>query len=465
MQIVPAQCGIARLGGCYDYSTHALTCNFNSTFCEATCLERNEDGRSCKQWGPRPTWKKPSELRMGQYGDCVCQTTHVGSCYTVQTDHKATCHLHRSQCPPDTIWIASGYRFGSHSQNPEAGTYCMCHDNRGVHATQFGVCKKDIQSRCSLDAGHCEPGETWIDPQVALSEHNIECPSFNVEVGACKAQDGTETCAVDADSCMLGDTWMSPSLVKANGLDCKLDEVSPSSTPSPPSPSAPSKKSNFMIHVTVVMPGKTLTATDKELLKRALADIASVDVENINLVKTSSKNSNTEYVYSFNVANAEAAGFVATNFESKEPLDYKLETMDLPKTISVTTSITDKPARGRGLGPGAIVGIVLGGIAALVGTVIGVAVWMRYGTPLVIRFALIAAFSSTCNRWPHFVKSEYAYVLMCVHIHRRSKNAALETASSGLPLNQTSDVEYASFFKPPVAVTNVLGKVVEGQRL
>ena len=93
MQIVPAQCGIARLGGCYDQSTNAVTCNFNSTFCEATCLERNEDGRSCKQWGPRPTWKKPSELRMGQYGDCVCQTTHVGSCYTVQTDHKATCHL------------------------------------------------------------------------------------------------------------------------------------------------------------------------------------------------------------------------------------------------------------------------------------------------------------------------------------------------------------------------------------
>ena len=26
-------------------------------------------------------------------------------------------------------------------------------------------------------------------------------------------------------------------------------------------------------------------------------------------------------------------------------------------------------------------------------------------------------------------------------------------------------MQYASFFKPPVAVTNVLGKVVEGQRL
>jgi len=200
---VPVQgFGVAEFGACYDASTNTITCNFNRTFCNATCVNTEAGTPSrCLAWGPTPEWKTPTQLAaMSTPVSCTCEKTHVGSCYTVSTDHVATCHLHREQCPSGTLWIQSGYRFASNSQNTQDGTYCKCHDNRGLKATQFGVCKKDISSRCSIDAGHCETGETFLDPQDALENHDIACPSYNVEVGACKASDGTTKCVVDQDS-------------------------------------------------------------------------------------------------------------------------------------------------------------------------------------------------------------------------------------------------------------------------
>ena len=111
----PAGNNFAVFGACYDPQSNALTCNFNKTFCEdiRRCVVAGAPGEPCRQMGPVLEWKTPLELAgMSPPISCTCEKTHVGSCYTVQTDHVATCHLHNDHCPANTIWLASGYRFG-----------------------------------------------------------------------------------------------------------------------------------------------------------------------------------------------------------------------------------------------------------------------------------------------------------------------------------------------------------------
>jgi len=364
---------VAQMGGCYGRLTNTVTCDFNSTFCQAPCLIAGDGQEPCREFGDVPAWKTPRELRESNFAPCYCQKSHVGSCYTVRTDHTATCHLHRSQCPADTIWIPSGYRFGAHSQNPAEGTYCMCHDNRGIDHTQYGVCKKgDIQSRCSIDAGHCEPDETWIDPQEAKHAHGIECASYNVEVGACKAPGGSTTCVVDADSCSPDEIWVKPSQARADGLDCKLDAVG--EWVPPPNAPAPTERT-YVVLATVVMPW-SLSDDDKVLLKKAISTVCAVKTEDIaiNIIRTAPQGGEEELSLEVTVKDAETAGEVERSLQSKESLDYELDRMGLPMTTKMSVGEISSGA----LSPGEVGGIVVLIIASLAAIAsIGAAVWTR----------------------------------------------------------------------------------------
>jgi hypothetical protein len=368
---------VAKLGACYHVETNTADCNFNSTFCTAKCISQTQEGgqTTCKEYGPKPVWWTPTKLKAANLPVCRCQTTHVGSCYTVRTDHVATCHLHKDQCPVDTVWINSGFTFSG-------GQHCMCHDNRGQKATQFGVCKKDIQSRCSIDQSHCEPGETWIDPQAALLDHNIQCPSFNVEVGACKAPNGAKTCVVDADSCNAGDTWLTPSQAKREGAHCFLDtEVEGTPAPSPASSNF-TCGNGYRVKVTMQMDGDKKFvdsfSTDQEVLvKNALKNVASVDFHEMFISSYAADSGKAiEVVCEIDVPDAEKAGELDRNLD-KTSMDFALRKEGLPGSTFAETKIGCKPPKREGLGTAAIVLLVLGVLVVVIMAVIGAAVWMR----------------------------------------------------------------------------------------
>jgi len=249
----------------------------------------------------------------------------------------------------------------------------MCHDNRGFVHTQYGVCKKgDIQSRCSIDAGHCEPDETWIDPQEAKHAHGIECASYNVEVGACKAPGGSTTCVVDADSCSPDEIWVKPSQARADGLDCKLDAVG--EWVPPPNAPAPTERT-YVVLATVVMPW-SLSDDDKVLLKKAISTVCAVKTEDIaiNIIRTAPQGGEEELSLEVTVKDAETAGEVERSLQSKESLDYELDRMGLPMTTKMSVGEISSGA----LSPGEVGGIVVLIIASLAAIAsIGAAVWTR----------------------------------------------------------------------------------------
>ena len=82
--IVAVRAEVAEFGACYNPTSKALSCDFNSSFCRPECVKWNSGSQAvasnCEEWGPTLTWKKPSEVAaMGE--SCSCRETHVGSCY------------------------------------------------------------------------------------------------------------------------------------------------------------------------------------------------------------------------------------------------------------------------------------------------------------------------------------------------------------------------------------------------
>ena len=253
--IVTVHAEVADFGACYNPASKALSCDFNSSFCRADCVKWKNSATqtnpsNCEEWGPLHVWKKPSELAaIGE--SCSCRDTHVGSCYPLLCDGNrcAKCipgHWNGTQtCPPAEMGqggFVSHFRAGyGFSSGLDAGgnpvfSYCMCHANRKDGPTQFGICKKDITSRCALDPGHCDIGETFITPHEAFVNHNILCASYDVGVGACKDSAGNHKCAVDADSCDSGSTYMTTTETSVAGLFCRLDaapSLVPQTTPPP----------------------------------------------------------------------------------------------------------------------------------------------------------------------------------------------------------------------------------------
>lgn len=382
---------LAVFGACYNPHSNALTCNFNASFCDEAreCLVPDSEG-GCNpakggQLGPRLEWKTPTQLAaMTPPVSCSCEKTHVGSCYTVRTDHVATCHLHPDHCPAETIWIVSGYRFGAHSKNPADGTYCKCHDNRGVTETQFGVCKKSITSRCSVDAGHCEAGEEWMDPQDALQKYGIACPSYNVEVGACKAQDGTTTCVVDADSCNIGDTWLPVSQANAEGLDCKLDAVGLEPTPPAPDSQVPEKPKpthEVVMVVNLIMSKSDFSTLKKDLYMGIIADVAAVSKDDVTIqkvrsVKTKRTTESIDVWTSIQAMDLESAGEIAESLSDNTVISGELAGKFLVGTIKQMPTVGELHKKG-GLGAGSILLIITFIIAITVGGGYGLVYWMK----------------------------------------------------------------------------------------
>ena len=209
--------GGAEFGGCYDSSLNARRCEYNSSHC-----------------GPEEAWMTPVDLAMAGQNPCSCEDTEIGACYTVTTDHVATCHVHPNQCPDDTIWIDAGYVYGS-------GHTCLCDRFRDKGLTQYGACwdggTMPYVATCAYQKADCSAGETWVEPQEALKVYGFECNCDDVLTGACEsAITGELTCAVDIDSCEDDDEWISARDVAAAGTSCRICGTNtPSPTPAPTS--------------------------------------------------------------------------------------------------------------------------------------------------------------------------------------------------------------------------------------
>ena len=120
----------ASYGGCYDYTTHAVSCAYNESDCGSSY------------------WMTPGDL--SGYGlSCSLADIDVGSCYS-HTTHVATCVMSEDMCP------TANYSHIDHETGEGYGVECEGHMRTNEEDTLYGMCKADDGSHvCSFSSQDC----------------------------------------------------------------------------------------------------------------------------------------------------------------------------------------------------------------------------------------------------------------------------------------------------------------------